>query len=209
MCQELARRASDGWPLPEKLYVSACRAPQLATPEHDADRVSPTLGGLGESAFWEAFERRYGCNPDLQSDHIRAFVRGVLQADFGLLEAYTPSSLELLPRPLCALCALGDARCPPGQLSAWAARAADASAFRERWFEDGLRPGSWANEHRYVAESPGSLLRFLHADLPLVGSPVEGYAGVEGPLPEAAAAQPAPAEQPEKPEEGRGRCTSM
>jgi len=208
MCQELLRRQPSGWPLPEKVYVSACRAPQLAGLEHDPDRVSPTLGSLSASEFWQAFERRYGSNPDLQEDYVREFVIGVLQADFGLLEAYKPSSLQALPVPLCALCAKGDPRCRPTQLSAWAACAPEG-AFQERWFEDGRRLGGWANEHRYVAESPGSLLRFLHGDLPLVASPAEGYAGIAGPLPDAAQAPaPTPAEGASS-GEGRERCMAM
>lgn len=211
MLQELALRGAAGWPLPEKIYVSACRPPQLSAVEHDPDRANPALGSLGEARFWEAFERRYGCNPDLQSPYIRSFVLNVLQADFSLLESYRPGSLAPLPTPLCALCARGDLRCRPTQLSAWRACAPEG-AFQERWFEDGRRPGSWANEHRYVAESPASLLRFLHADLPLVGSPAPGYSGIDGPLPgeeqEEAAAQPAAADGADE-RRGRGACCRL
>ncbi|CAE8642111.1 unnamed protein product [Polarella glacialis] len=118
--QELARRASDGWPQPLKLYVSGYRPPQLCGSRHDPDRIQPALGALYEDEFWEHFERRYGRNPDLQVDYIRSFVVRTLQADFTLLEAYVPSSLEPLAVPLCACCARGDSRARPGQLSAWA-----------------------------------------------------------------------------------------
>mmetsp|Transcript_25420 Transcript_25420/g.71360 ORF Transcript_25420/g.71360 Transcript_25420/m.71360 type:complete len:310 (-) Transcript_25420:103-1032(-) len=194
MCQELIRRAGGGWPLPLKVYVSACRAPHLAGPGHDADRVRPTLANLAPDEFWEAFERRYGQNPDLQVAHVREFVRRVIQADFQLLEAYEPSSLEPLPMPLCALSARGDARCPPQQLTAWG-RVAGSEAFGERWFEDVLLSDGWATEHRYVIDNPGALLRFLSADVPLAGHgdyARGGGSGIDGPLPA------------EEPDNGRG-----
>lgn len=183
ICQELRRRADQGWPAPLKLYVSACRAPQLAGGDHDADRQNPTIGSLSADAFWEAFERRYGCNPDLRSPYIRGFVGNILQADFSLLEAYQPSTLEPLSIPICALCARGDTRCLPEQLSSWKAVVAeDEDNFRERWFADVLKPGGWATEHRYITDNPASVIRFLHTDLPLVGRPIDGDLGMEGPL---------------------------
>eukprot|EP00442_Polarella_glacialis_P032492 CAMPEP_0115133916 /NCGR_PEP_ID=MMETSP0227-20121206/54752_1 /TAXON_ID=89957 /ORGANISM="Polarella glacialis, Strain CCMP 1383" /LENGTH=59 /DNA_ID=CAMNT_0002540229 /DNA_START=8 /DNA_END=184 /DNA_ORIENTATION=+ len=45
-----------------------------------------------------------------------------------------------------------------------------------------MRPEFWATEHRYVMDNPSSLLRFLSSDLPLVGKPVEGDTGIDGPL---------------------------
>eukprot|EP00444_Apocalathium_aciculiferum_P006755 CAMPEP_0183397756 /NCGR_PEP_ID=MMETSP0370-20130417/10812_1 /TAXON_ID=268820 /ORGANISM="Peridinium aciculiferum, Strain PAER-2" /LENGTH=355 /DNA_ID=CAMNT_0025578689 /DNA_START=44 /DNA_END=1106 /DNA_ORIENTATION=+ len=186
MYQELSRRAAAGsdWPLPLKVYVSANRAPQLAGRSNDPDKANPCLGQLSVDAFWPAFEARYGCNPDLQSTYIRNMLQGVLQADFRLLEAYEPSSLEPLRVPLCALCGWGDSRCRPEMLSAWAE--VGGAGFRERWFEGVLKPGAWATEHRYVLDSPESLLRFLRADLPEVGHGGEdcgGDTGVDGPMP--------------------------
>ncbi|CAK0789814.1 unnamed protein product [Prorocentrum cordatum] len=196
MLRELARRAEHGWPLPLKLYVSACRPPHLSDVRHDPDALNPAIGSLGEADFWEAFEARYGCNPDLASPLIKGMVRKLLQADFGLLESYVPSSLEPLEVPLCALCAEGDnrrrragaapglGRCRPEQLSQWASLA-PPGGFQERWFEGMVKPGWWATQHRYVVDNPVPLNRFLHADLPLVGRPPPepGYAGSEGPLP--------------------------
>ena len=53
-------------PPPRKVYVSANRAPHLAGGAHDPDRDAPELWRLDDGAFWRAFERRYGANPDLQ-----------------------------------------------------------------------------------------------------------------------------------------------
>jgi len=179
---ELRQRADAGWPLPMKVYVSGCRPPQLADVAHDADKANPRLGSLDAYSFWPAFENRYGCNPDLQIPSMRNFIWPVLQADFTLLENYQPRSLAF-DVDLCALCAKGDARCPPRQLSAWAACCKEG-CFTERWFEGMRKPGSWATVHRYVVDNPGALLRFLHKDLPLVGREVAGYSGVEGPMAE-------------------------
>jgi len=183
MYQELSRRANEGWPQPLKIYVSGSRAPQLSGVENDPDRINPTLGNLEPSRFWDAFENRYGKNPDLQSDHAKEFVLPCLQADFSILETYTPSCLTPLSIPLCACCAIGDNRCDPPQLSAWM-NCAQPGSFQERWFDHCVKPSSWATEHRYVNTCPEPLLCFLSMDLPLVGHNVSGYSGVEGPLPE-------------------------
>mmetsp|Transcript_6771 Transcript_6771/g.15678 ORF Transcript_6771/g.15678 Transcript_6771/m.15678 type:complete len:311 (+) Transcript_6771:16-948(+) len=178
LTQQILKR---GWARPEKLYVSANRAPQLHGTQHDPDCTQPELAGLDEESFWKHFERRYGLNPDLQSDYIRGFVRPILQGDFALLETYKPSSLQPLPVPLCALCAKGDARCRTQQLTAWSDVA--GAGFQERWFENVWKNEFWATEHRYIIDNPESLLRFLSQDLPLVGGSVNGYAGVDGPMP--------------------------
>ncbi|CAK9014056.1 unnamed protein product [Durusdinium trenchii] len=177
MLQELLRRA---WPRPLKLYVSANRAVSLSGSEHDPDQVQPELAQLGADRFWQHFERRYGINPDLQHSYVRDHVRGILQNDFTLLENYIPSTLEQLPVPLCALCAKGDARCRPEQLTAWNQVAGDS--FQERWFQDVMKPEFWATEHRYVFDNPSSLLCFLSNDLPLVCEEVPGDTGLPGPL---------------------------
>ncbi|CAE7198022.1 grsT [Symbiodinium natans] len=197
LAQQLRHR---GWPEPLKLYVSANRAPQLHGVSHDPDGVQPELGRLGEDGFWRHFERRYGANPDLQEDYIRGFIRPVLQGDFSLLESYVPSSLDKLSVPVCALCAKGDNRCRPEQLSAWSEVA--GGVFEERWFEEARKPGSWATEHRYIVDNPGALLRFLSADLPVIGSPVDGYTGIPGPL------SPSPKEEESRSPEptSGGRC---
>jgi len=161
MTQEISRR---GWPLPLKLYVSGMRAPQLAGAQHDADTITPSLSGLSASEFWPAFERRYGRNPDLAAPEIRRFVYNLLQADFTLLETYTPSTLRrLVAIPLCAVCAYGDERCLPVQLKAWGERAGED--FSECWFDGTPPDGSWANEHRYILDNPDDLFRFLRKDL--------------------------------------------
>ena len=57
VCVELRKR---GGPRPVGLVVSGARAPQLADPENDADRVQPRMADLPSRAFWAHFERSYG-----------------------------------------------------------------------------------------------------------------------------------------------------
>ncbi|CAE7258348.1 grsT [Symbiodinium sp. CCMP2592] len=202
LAQQLCAR---GWQQPLKLYVSANRAPQLHCTGHDPDRVQPELSRLGEESFWDHFERRYGKNPDLQESYIRDFIRPVLQGDFSLLETYVPSSLEKLPVPLCALCAIGDRRCRPEQLSAWHEVA--GAGFEERWFQNVWKPEFWSTEHRYIVDNPKSLLAFLSEDLPLLGCP--GGAddtGIEGPVVSECAEDSVP--ESTAPESARRCCIS-
>ncbi|CAE6925478.1 unnamed protein product, partial [Symbiodinium sp. KB8] len=106
--------------------------------------------------------------------YIRGFIRPVLQGDFSLLETYVPSSLEKLSVPLCALCAIGDRRCRPEQLSAWH-DVADAG-FQERWFQNVWKPEFWSTEHRYIVDNPKS------EDLPVLGCPGGAEdTGIDGP----------------------------
>ena len=55
VCVELQKRRG---PQPVGLVVSGARAPQLADPENDADRVQPRMAELPSAAFWAHFERR-------------------------------------------------------------------------------------------------------------------------------------------------------
>lgn len=152
----------------------------LVSAAQDPDRVQPELSRLGEEDFWHHFERRYGKNPDLQESYIRGFIRPVLQGDFSLLETYVPSSLEKLSVPLCALCAIGDRRCRPEQLSAW--RDVADAGFQERWFQNVWKPEFWSTEHRYIVDNPKSLLAFLSEDLPVLGCPGGAEdTGIDGP----------------------------
>eukprot|EP00928_Gymnodinium_smaydae_P020549 TRINITY_DN17940_c0_g1_i2.p2 TRINITY_DN17940_c0_g1~~TRINITY_DN17940_c0_g1_i2.p2 ORF type:complete len:167 (+),score=32.87 TRINITY_DN17940_c0_g1_i2:532-1032(+) len=164
MAQELARR--EGWPLPLKLYVSANRAPGLSGPGEDTDRASPTLHDLDAEAFWLAFERRYGRNPDLASPAIRSHVLPALRNDFRLLENYRPSTEAPLDAELVVLGARGDGRYTAEQLDAWAPCTTRRSAFGVHWFDGKQDPAYWATPHRYVTDNRYPLLRFLSEDLP-------------------------------------------
>ena len=158
LAQERWRR---GETVPEKVYVSGNRAPSLAGAEHDADALAPELHGLRGGAFWAAFERRYGANPQLAVPAIRDFVEDLLLADFQCLETYRPLRGDPpLPVALAACGAKGDDRYGRDQLAAWAGSCA---AYEEVWFETTHEP--WGTPHRYLLDAPGPLQRHLRADL--------------------------------------------
>lgn len=75
------------WPL--HLFASGNRAPSLAGPEHNPD--AHVMHRLGSADFWRVYTQRYGANPDLGSKALRAYLLPGLQADFKLVETYTPS----------------------------------------------------------------------------------------------------------------------
>merc|ERR1712224_94744 len=167
---------AEGWPQPLKVYVSACRAPQLHGPDQDVDREMPCLHDLDSGEFWHHFERRYGENPDLQNDTVKDFVFPGITNDFRLLETYTPSSLEPLDMPITAFGASGDTRYTREQITQW--QQGTKGVFEERWFEGKYDWDYWGTSHRYIVDNPGALLEFLSADLPLVGKgPVPDSAG--------------------------------
>jgi surfactin synthase thioesterase subunit len=156
LAAELLRRGARA---PSLLIVSAVRPPHMHSLEHDADRVSPGISAFDGPEFWSHFERRYGRNPDLAEESVRALILPLLRADFGILESYAPSrGAEPLPCPLVACSAAGDGRVLPGQLAAWQSYAKDGE-FREESFS--ATPLPWSTPHRYLIESPGALQAML------------------------------------------------
>ena len=84
-----ARRHDWPWAKPSTLYASGMRAPSLCGPAHDPDVANPTLSTLvDDDAFWTAFERRYGRNPDLAKPEVRAMILPRLRADLAAMETY-------------------------------------------------------------------------------------------------------------------------
>ncbi|KAK3278687.1 hypothetical protein CYMTET_13394 [Cymbomonas tetramitiformis] len=133
--------------------------------DNDPDQVTPTLSNLAEAEFWPAFERRYGCNPDLQKEAIKKFVYPTLKSDFSLLEGYQPSdpSFSPLPCDLAACGAKGDSRYTPEQLQGW--KQHTAGKFTELWFEGKQEEGYWGTSHRFILDNPAKFQQFLSEDL--------------------------------------------
>ncbi|WIA33547.1 hypothetical protein OEZ86_006671 [Tetradesmus obliquus] len=149
--QELARRQL---PLPLRLYVSGNRAAALHGAEHDLDATR--LHTLEADAFWQAFERRYGANPQLSEPKIKAFVYPVLKDDFTLVETYKPSTPDVMTSvPITAIGARLDNRYTAPQVSAWQQHT--TAALQEVWLE-GLG-------HNYIADAPDSLLQSIASQL--------------------------------------------
>jgi len=144
---------------PSLFIASGARPPHMSGLQHDPDHQQPSISRLRDGDFWHHFERRYGCNPDLADEIVKEVVLPLLRADFGILEAYTPSRAATpLPCPVVACCAHGDNRVSPEQLMAWAALSAEGE-FREVMFH--TTPLPWSTPHRYLVETPGVFQRFL------------------------------------------------
>ena len=150
VCVELQKRRG---PQPVGLVVSGARAPQLADPKNDADRVQPRMAELPSAAFWAHFERRYGNNPDLAHVAVKEHVEPLLKADFRLFETYQPR-LAVLPYAVVACAAVGDDRVLDSQLEAWRERCGGGFAMRR--FDATWPP--WATPHRWPVDDPTAFL---------------------------------------------------
>lgn len=136
-------------PRPLGLVVSGARAPHLTE--------SGGLSHLASDDFWEAFEERYGKNPDLQGDMVRSYVEPLLRADFELLETYVPKPGLLDNIPVVACGANGDTRFTHEQLEAW--REHTTGKFQVKRFD--VTPLPWSTPHRYIVEDPKEFIGFL------------------------------------------------
>lgn len=150
---QLLSAPGSGLQRPLHLFASGNRAPSLAGLEHNPD--SHVMHRLEAAEFWRVYTQRYGANPDLESRALRAYLLPGLQADFKLVETYTPSSLRPLDCGVIALGGTSDPRYSPGQLEAWAG-VAPPSRFSVQWFEGG---------HLFVREQTTAVLEFLEGKL--------------------------------------------
>lgn len=166
LCYEMAKLLERrGEALPQKIYAVCNRSPSFYGPANDPDQESPTLSKLDAVQFWPAFERRYGKNPDLAKPSIQNFIFPILQADFALLETYTPSDPSFAPLPcdLTACGAKGDSRYSPEQLSAWQQHT--SGKYSEMWFEGRPEPDYWGTSHRFLIDCPEKFQLYLSEDL--------------------------------------------
>jgi surfactin synthase thioesterase subunit len=93
MVLEIERRGRSALPL--RVFLGGSRSPSLAGPEFDPDRDTPALSALPKNLFWDAFNRRYGANRDLEkSEALRDLLLPTLRLDFRLMERYRPSAVE-------------------------------------------------------------------------------------------------------------------
>ena len=144
---------------PLALVVSGTRAASLSSLDHDVDREAPSLSELDSRDFWHHFERRYGSNPDLQSEGVKRYVEPMLRADFKLLETYEWTPKKQLRAPIVACAARGDDRVAPDQLQKWADHT--EASFDTKYFD--AKPFPWSTPHRYLVESPDEFIQFLGA----------------------------------------------
>jgi surfactin synthase thioesterase subunit/glycosyltransferase involved in cell wall biosynthesis len=145
---ELARRLrADGAALPERLLVSAARAPQFRM----GHRPSPDPS---EAAFLAELKRLGGMPAEvLKNEELLQVVMPALRADARLYRNYVYQPGEPLPVPVFAYGGAGDAHVLPGHLEEW--RRQTTGEFRRREFQGG---------HFFIQTAP-EFLKTLADDL--------------------------------------------
>jgi medium-chain acyl-[acyl-carrier-protein] hydrolase len=99
---------------PARLFVSACRAPQLA-------QLATSVAALPQAAFIAEVMRRYGGIPPaiLADSGYMAAILPAMRADFGILESYRAPEREPLDCPISAFGGTRDMATPPSTLAGW------------------------------------------------------------------------------------------
>lgn len=152
---ELARTLRGrGAPMPDSLFVSGRRAPQLPDPD-------PPLHGLAEDRFIGEMARRYNGIPQIileDADLMRLFLP-TLRADFELIETHAYADQAPLACPIVAFGGQSDGRASSADLLAWQAQT-DASF--------GLR--LFRGDHFYLQHERAALIAEIMGTLEAVAA---------------------------------------
>ena len=153
---ELAREFRQRkWPLPNHLFVSGYRAPQLP------DLTLP-IHHLPETNFIEALQKFQGMPPSLlHSPALLTPYLPQLRADFKLLETYIYTNEEPLDCPITAFRGTLDSIVSSAALSAWQNQT--SHDFQQQTF-----PG----DHFFLQTDPQSLIDAISAKLSTATLPV-------------------------------------
>ncbi|GAA2143466.1 alpha/beta fold hydrolase [Kitasatospora kazusensis] len=137
-----------GLPQPERLYLSACVAPDLP-------RGVPAVHHLGDRELFAAIQGQYGSLPAelAADDELLALVMGTHRADFEIVDSYRYTPGRPLDVPLHVIGGTED-RIPAAALEHW--REHSLGPFDLR-----LLPGG----HFYLREQREALLRYLRTSL--------------------------------------------
>jgi surfactin synthase thioesterase subunit len=123
LTRELRRR---GGPQPLRLFVSACRAPQLPDPD-------PPIHLLPEPALLEELRRLDGTPTHVfENPELRSLVLPALRADFSVCETYVHESDEPLAASISAFGGAADNEVSQDQLEGW--RTQTSASFTLRIF---------------------------------------------------------------------------
>ena len=142
--------AATGAPLPQHLFVSARRPPEVPDPD-------TPLARLPDAAFLTEIQRRYGGIPAevMQDNEMMALLLPSLRADISALENHAPAARPTrIPVPLSVFGGTHDQRVPRAHLEAW--RMTAAAGFRLRMF-----PG----DHFYINPCRADVLAEVQAVL--------------------------------------------
>ena len=134
--------------LPQHLFVSACRAPQL--PRHNPPRHT-----LSTPELITELHRLKGTPTEiLNNDELMELLLPTIKADFGVVDTYTYKEHSPLPLPMKALGGQEDPEVSPEQLLPWQKQTASK-------FSSHLFPG----DHFFIQQAQSSVLNLLLATL--------------------------------------------
>ena len=138
-----------GQPMPERLFVSACRAP------HRRSSLAP-LSPLVGTAFLEGVERRYGPLPDVIRTLPEALdlLLPILRADLAIAESYLCDEEPPLECPISAFGGAADPAIHTDDLKEWRRQTTST-------FDLSTLPGG----HFFITEARGALLRAIASRL--------------------------------------------
>lgn len=147
---EVARRLRRaGQPMPQRLFASAHRAPQLPHPH-------PILHGLPDKEFIDQICKQYGGIPQavLDNPDLVELMLPCLRADFTVFETYTYVDDAPLPCPITAFGGTRDRRITEREIGEW--RQQTDNDFRIEMFD---------GDHFFLQERREDLLASILRDL--------------------------------------------
>jgi medium-chain acyl-[acyl-carrier-protein] hydrolase len=136
VCRELRQQ---GLPLPQHLFVSAFRAPDLPNP-------NPSMSQLSEVDLIAKL-RHYGGTPEavLENADLRELLLPIVRADFALRETYQYRNAAPLPCPLTALTGADDTFVTPEYMAGWHKQTSEV-------FEQVVYPGGHFFLHEQIVD---------------------------------------------------------
>jgi len=137
-----------GLPLPQRLIVSGCDAPQHRRP-------SKGLHRMPDDQLIAALARYNGSPPEvLAHRELMDLLLPSLRADFSLAENYTYRAAPPLAVPITVLAGKRDSHVQPDKVGEW--RAETTAACQVRWFE---------GNHFFIQPERDGVLEFLASEL--------------------------------------------
>lgn len=145
LCRSLRKQ---GLPLPQHLYVSGFRAPDMPNPNKELHRLSNQ--GIIDNL------RQYGGTPEvvLNNKELMAMFLPVLRADFALHETYRYQPEVPLPCPITALSGVSDSIIKPDYMRNW-----------ERQTAQRFEPVHYEGDHFFLHKQMSAILHRLQQAL--------------------------------------------
>lgn len=138
-----------GHPLPEQLFVSAYRAPQIPNRE--------VLHTLSDAALVRKVLEMNGTQRAIfENEEMRRLLLPVMRADFSVCETYVHRTVEPLEQPITVFGGLQDDRAPRAVLEPW-------SELTNKKFRVAMLPG----DHFYWRNAPQALWQQLKQEVPV------------------------------------------